>query len=83
MKWTGCWSGRKEVTRREGRAVIEYARFADDLVVLVNSIPGMTGFGSGGEAATGGVCQARGRGERGEEPEGGSDAGGELWVSWV
>jgi RNA-directed DNA polymerase len=27
----------KEVTRREGREVIEYARFADDLVVLVNS----------------------------------------------
>jgi RNA-directed DNA polymerase len=27
----------KEITRREGRAVIEYARFADDLVVLVNS----------------------------------------------
>ncbi len=29
----------KEVTRREGRAVIEYARFADDMVVLVNSDP--------------------------------------------
>ena len=27
----------KEVTRREGRTVIEYARFADDLAVLVNS----------------------------------------------
>jgi RNA-directed DNA polymerase len=27
----------KEVTRWEGRAVIEYVRFADDLVVLVNS----------------------------------------------
>jgi len=26
----------KEVTRREGRTVIEYARFADDMVVLVN-----------------------------------------------
>jgi len=35
----------KEVTRREGRTVIEYARFADDMVVLVNSDPGMTGFG--------------------------------------
>ena len=30
----------KEVTRREGRTVIEYARFADDMVVLVNSDPG-------------------------------------------
>jgi len=30
----------KEVTRRDGRTVIEYARFADDLVVLVNSDPG-------------------------------------------
>jgi RNA-directed DNA polymerase len=29
----------KEVTHREGRAVIEYARFADDMVVLVNSDP--------------------------------------------
>jgi hypothetical protein len=26
----------KEVTRWKGRAVIEYARFADDMVVLVN-----------------------------------------------
>ena len=29
----------KEVSRQAGRAVIEYARFADDMVVLVNSDP--------------------------------------------
>jgi RNA-directed DNA polymerase len=34
----------KEVTRREGRTVMEYARFADDLVVLVNSDPGHDGL---------------------------------------
>jgi hypothetical protein len=35
----------KEVTRHEWWTAIEYARFADDLVILVSSHPRQHGFG--------------------------------------
>ncbi len=37
MRSTGCWSGLQEVTRRGAYTYLEYARFADDLVILVNA----------------------------------------------
>jgi hypothetical protein len=48
----------KEVTRTERWAAVEYARFADDLVIFGGfaSAPAMASAG-GGEAAPGGVGQ--------------------------
>ena len=48
----------KEVTRRGQYTYIEYARFADDLVILVDQPPASQWVAGGGrQAAAGGVCQ--------------------------
>jgi RNA-directed DNA polymerase len=54
----------KDVTRRERWTAVEYARFADDLVILVGfaSAPAMATAG-GGETATGRVSQTASGGE--------------------
>jgi RNA-directed DNA polymerase len=54
----------KEVTRRERWTAVEYARFADDLVILVDSQPRQQWLRQGGgETATGGVGQTASGGE--------------------
>jgi len=37
MRWTKCWDKPKEVTRNGKHSYVEYAKFADDLVVLVDA----------------------------------------------
>jgi len=37
MRLTGCWNRAQEVTRRGPHTYLEYARFADDLVILVDA----------------------------------------------
>ena len=72
----------KEVTRQGQWVGVEYARFADDLVILVDSHPRQRWLrAGGGETATRGVCQTAGGGERGQEPPGGARARREFWIS--
>ena len=73
----------KEVTRYGRWTAIEYARFADDLVVLVDCASASSvASGGGGEATAGGVGQAPGGGERGEEPDGGPEREERASDSW-
>jgi RNA-directed DNA polymerase len=58
----------KEVTRYERWTAVEYARFADDLVILVDSHSRQQWLRQAGETATGGVGQTASGGERGKEP---------------
>ena len=39
QRWIGCWSGRRETTRNGKYTYVEYARFADDLVILIDAHP--------------------------------------------
>ena len=65
----------KAVTRHRQWTYVEYVRFADDLVVLVDAHPRQRLAAHGGGAATaGGVGETAGRGERGEESASGPHA---------
>src|SRR4029450_13661412 len=56
----------KAVTRRERWTAVEYARFADDLVILVDSQPRQQWLRQGGEKRRGGeVGKGQGGGEGG------------------
>ena len=63
-----------------GSTQVEYARFADDLVILIGPAleSGVSGCWRGGQAATGGVGQDPGRGERGEDEDGRPHEGRKL-----
>jgi hypothetical protein len=73
----------KAVTRYQRWTAVEYARFADELVISVDSAStsAMASRG-GGAAASGGVGQTTGGGERRKEPEGGPSRRGKFLVSW-
>ena len=71
----------KEVTRRGKYTYVEYARYADDLVILVDAYPQHDWLLKAVDEATPrGAGQARRGGQRGEEPGGGPGEGGELRV---
>ena len=72
----------KEVTRYEQWTYVEYARFADDLVVLVDAHPRQRWLRTAVEQRLREeLAQAPGRGERGEESAGGPHARRELRIS--
>ena len=74
----------KEVTRHERWTAIEYARFADDLVILVDSHPRQQWLRKAVEKRLREeLAKLACGGERRKEPEGGPDAGRELRISWV
>ena len=71
----------KEVTRRGQYTYVEYARYADDLVILVDAYPQHDWLLKAVDEATPrGAGQARRGGQRGEEPGGRPGEGGELRV---
>ena len=68
-----------EVTREGERTRLQYARFADDLVVLVDGQPRHERLlGRVSERLARGTGQARGRGQRREEPNRGPGERGEF-----
>ena len=70
----------KEVTREGEWTRVEYARYADDLVILVDGHPSTcVAAEGGGPAAPRGARQARSRGQRGEEPDRGPGVRGESF----
>ena len=74
----------KRVTRDGSTSAVEYARYADDLVVLVHEGRRWDWVLRAGAPATpGGVWQTQGGGERGEEPGGGPAQRGVVRVSRV
>src|SRR5262249_53342979 len=70
----------KATTRNGGFTQVEYARYADDLVILVNGYWRNAWLLSGEPAAPRGIRQARSHAERREEPDRGPDEGGDVWV---
>jgi RNA-directed DNA polymerase len=74
----------KEVTQSPRGTAIEYARFADDMVILVGLASAAAMASAGGRKATsGGTGQTRRGGKRGKEPKGGPEARREFRISWV
>ena len=73
----------KEVTRSGKYTYIEYARYADDLVILIDAHPHRLAAEGGGQATAGGSGQARCRDQRGEEPGRGPGARGKASGSWA
>jgi RNA-directed DNA polymerase len=71
----------KAVTRKGIYTYVEYARYADDLVILVSGHEREAWLRRAvDQRLPGGVRQTRSEGERGEEPGGGLDAGRGVWV---
>ena len=80
----GCWSGRRRSRANGKYTYVEYARYADDLVILVDAYPRHDWLLKAVDEATPrGTGQARGRDQRGEESDRGSGEGGELWIPGV
>ena len=74
----------KEVTRNGRWTAIEYARFADDLVILVDSHPRHRWLRQAvGEETSRGTGQAASGGKRREEPSSGPDERRELRIPWL
>ena len=75
----------KELTGKGTYTYVEYARFADDLVVLIDdghwSQKGL--FEAVERRLRGGICKTWCRDQRGKESEGGPSARGELRISGV
>ena len=71
----------KAVTHNGPSTYVEYARYADDLVILVNGQwrDGVAAEG-GGPATAGGARETRSARERGEESDRGPDAGGGVRI---
>ena len=69
-----------EATRRGQYAQMQYARFADDLVVP-DQLPSAAGLGSksGGQATAGGIRQTQSRNQRRKDPDGQPNEGRKFW----
>src|ERR1700681_3706353 len=71
----------KAVTRYQRWTAVEYARFADDLVILVDSHPRQQWLRGAVEKRLREELATTGGGERRKEPEGGPSRRGKFWVS--
>ena len=70
-----------ETTRNGKYTYVQYARFADDLVILIDAHPRHDWLVKAVEQATaGGVGQTPSRDQRREEPDRGSGEGREFYV---
>jgi len=73
-----------ETTQRGQYPQIQYARFADDLLILISSHPQQDlGGEGGGKATAGGIGQTQSGDQRRKDPDGQSIEGRKLRVSWI